>query len=247
MSGAALMDKWDQFPGLLPQVKANLRLIEEVFGSVEVEELFAQPVEEGKIMGWQQEQDEVVSFGPIVPQKDVKLEIAVAEQAQWTVKESVPGHEGEVYPAMKLTLTIAEPSSVRTEQENVRPRLTIEHQMNLARYPYLDKKSGEVKWLGRQGLYDLEEAFGFDPVFTNGSGQAMVPFVTRTGRKVAPKGEGIKRSLNPQFTQAYFTTDGSPNLEWSGKTVWADVDVEKSEQFGDRNRITRFKRAPVSV
>ena len=109
---------------------------------------------------------------------------------------------------MKLTCTIADPSTVRTEQETMRPRLTIEHHMNVARYPYLDKKSGEVKWLGRQGLYDLEEAFGFDPVFTNGDGQPVEPFITRTGRKVAPKGEGIKRSLNPAFTQAYFTTEG---------------------------------------
>ena len=61
------------------------------------------------------------------------------------------------------------------------------------------------------------------------------------------KGEGIKRSLNPAFTQAYFTPEGSPNLEWTGKTVYADIDVERSEQFGDKNRITRFKRAPVSV
>lgn len=240
------MDKWETFHGLLPKIKEDLRQIEAVYGNVEVEELFNQP-EEGQQMVWQEEQDEVISFGPIVAQKDVRLEIAVAEQAQWTVKDSVPGHEGEVYPAMKLTLTIADPSTVRTEQENVRPRLTLEHQMNLARYPYVDKKSGEVKWLGRQGLYDLEEAFGFDPVFTNGSGQTVDAFVTRMGRKVAPKGEGIKRSLNPAFTQAYFTADGSPNLEWSGKTVYADIDVEKSDQFGDRNRIVRFKRAPVSV
>ena len=196
---------------------------------------------------WQDEQDEVVSYGPIVPQKDVKLMIDVAEATVWKVKESVPGHVGEEYPAMKLTCTIADPSTVRTEQETMRPRLTIEHQMNVARYPYLDKKSGEVKWLGRQGLYDLEEAFGFDPVFTNGDGQPVEPLITRTGRKVAPKGEGIKRSLNPAFTQAYFTSDGSPNLEWTGKTVYADIDVERSEQFGDKNRITRFKRVPVSV
>ena len=44
---------------------------------------------------WREEQDEVVSYGPIVPQKDVKLTIDVAEATVWKVKESVPGHVGE--------------------------------------------------------------------------------------------------------------------------------------------------------
>ena len=84
-------------------------------------------------------------------------------------------------------------------------------------------------------------------VFTNGDGQPVEPYITRTGRKVAPKGEGIKRSLNPAFIQAYFTADGHPNLEWAGKVVYADIGVEESEQFGDRNRIQRFKPTPVTV
>ena len=247
------MDKWDDFPGLLPQIKSNLRTIESVFGSVSEAELFDKdvPQKEDALMAWQEEQDDVILTEAVLPQKDVQLRIDVAEPTTWTIKSvangGAPGHEGEPYPAMKLTLAIADPSSVKTAHENARPRLTIEHQMNLARYPYTDKKTGEVKWLGRQSLYDLEEAFGFDPVFTNGEGKAVEPFITRTGRKVAHKGEGIKRSLNPAFTQAYFTTDGNPNLEWGGKIVYADLDIEESVQFGDRNRITRFKRAPVSI
>lgn len=198
-------------------------------------------------MGWQEEQDDVIVTEPILAQKDVKLEIQVAEPEIWTVKDTVPGYEGQQFPAMKLTVQIADPSSVRTEHENARPRLTIEHHLNLARYPYLDKRSGGVKFLGRQSLYDLEEAFGFDPVFTNGEGQSVDPYITRTGRKMAPKGEGIKRQPNPAFMSAYFTPEGNPNLEWGGKIVFADVEVETSEVFGDKNVIRRFKRVPVSV
>ena len=201
-------------------------------------------------MGWRDEQDDQIMSEPILAKRDCKLEITAAESAEWKVKEAskggAPGHEGEVYQAMKLTLLITDPD-IQTEHENARPRLTIEHQLNVAKYPYLDKKSGTVKWLGRANLYELEEAFGFDPIFTNGDGQSVEAYVTRTGRKVAPKGEGIKRQLNPDFTSAYFTTDGVPNLEWAGKTVYADIGVEPSEQFGDRNRVQRFKRTPVSV
>ena len=245
------MDKWETiFPTLTVQTKEDLRQIERMFGTVEDVTLFNHP-EEDDSMAWQQEQDDVIITEPIVAQKDVKLRIDVAESSEWTVKTTgeggAPGHAGETYPVIKLTCTIADPASVRTEHENARPRLTIEHQMNLARYPYLDKKSGEVRWLGRQGLYDLEEAFGFDPVFTNGEGKAVEPYITRTGRKVAPKGEGIKRQPNPAFTAAYFTPEGFPNLEWVGKEVYADIDVELSIQYGDRNRIARFKRVPVTV
>ena len=201
-------------------------------------------------MGWQQEQDDVVVTEPILAKQDCQLEIVSAESAEWTVKASIdggaPGYEGQTFKAMKLTLSITDPN-VQTEHEGARPRLTIEHQMNLDRYPYLDKKSGRVKWLGRANLYELEEAFGFDPIFTNGEGQPVEPYLTRTGRKVAPKGEGIKRSLNPAFTQAYFTPEGNPNLGWAGKQVYADIGVEKDERYGDKNRVQRFKRAPVSV
>src|SRR3990167_2635347 len=130
---------------------------------------------------WQTERDEVVSFGPILPKKGTKLEIVSAESATWTVKAEsaggAPGHEGEAYPAMKLTLTITDPN-VQTEGEHIRPRTTIEHQMNLARYPYASKKTpGEALWMGRTGLYGLEESLGFDPVFVNGSGHPVEPFI----------------------------------------------------------------------
>lgn len=201
-------------------------------------------------MPWQSDSDEVVLTEPILAKKDCKVEIVAAEATEWKVKEAskggAPGHEGEVYKAMKLTITITD-ENVQTEHEGSRPRLTLEHQCNVDKYPYLDKKSGTVKWLGRANLYELEEAFGFDPVFTNGEGKTVEPYIGRTGRKMAPKGEGIKRSFNPAFTSAYFTSEGSPNLEWAGKTVYADIGVEESEQYGAKNRIQRFKKAPISV
>ena len=218
-----------------------------------VKVVFGPLQEEGTAMaGWRDEQDTVEVFEPIVAKQDCKLEIVSAESAEWTVKAAAdggaPGYEGQPFKAMKLTLNITDPN-VQTEHEGARPRLTLEHQMNLDRYPILDKKTGGMRWMGRANLYELEEAFGFDPVFTNGEGQAVEPFITQTGRKVAPRGEGIKRSLNPAFTAAYFTPDGSPNLEFAGKTVYADIVVERDDtgRYGDKNRVQRFKRAPVSV
>ena len=248
-----MMDKWDTVPGLTPQVKADLREMERTFGQGEGSTLFEELTagEEGRTMSrWQEEQDEVIVIEPILPKKDCRVEIGAAETAEWTVNATsdggAPGYEGQTFPAMKLTVTITD-ESIQTEHENARPRLTIEHQLNLARYPYLDKKSGTVRFLGRQHLFDLEEALGFDPVFTNGEGQSVEPYITRTGRKVAPKGEGIKRQPNPAFLSAYFHPDGSPTLEWNGKTVYTDIEIEANERYGDRNRIVRFKRAPVSV
>ena len=197
-------------------------------------------------MSWQEDADEIVQVEPIVAKKDCKVEVTAAESATWKVKDTVPGHGGEEYRAMKLTLLITDPD-VQTEHEGSRPRLTLDHQLNLDRYPYLDKKSGTVKMLGRNNLYDLEEALGFDPMFQDAAGNPIEPFVTRTGRKVAPKGEGNKRVLNPAFLSAYFTGDGAPNLEWAGKTLYADIGVERSEQYGDKNTILRFKRPPVTV
>jgi len=162
-------------------------------------------------MSWQQESDEVVSFGPILPKKGVKLEIVSAESAAWTVKSEdkggASGHEGEAYPAMKLTLTITD-TNIQTEGEHIKPRTTLEYQTNLARYPYADKKNpGAVQWMGRTGLYGLETSLGFDPLYINASGQPVEPFIAKDGRKLAPKGEGIKRQLNPAFMSAFFTAE----------------------------------------
>ena len=201
--------------------------------------------------GWNEESDDVIVTEPIVAKKDCKLEIVAAETTEWKVKEAskggAPGYEGQAFQPMKLTLSITD-EDIQTEHEGAKARLVIEHQFNLAKYPYLEKKSGTVKWMGRQALYDLEEAFGFEPLFTDAQGQKVEPYLTRSGRKVAPKSvEGAKRKLNPEFIAAYFTAEMVPNLEWAGKTVYADVDVERSEQFGDKNVIKRFKATPVTV
>lgn len=202
-------------------------------------------------MSWQDEQDEVVITEPIQAKKDCKVQIAAVESTTWTVKPAdkggAPGYEGQEFQAAKMTLTIID-ENVQTEHEGSRPRLTIEHQFNIAKYPYLDKKTGTVRFMGRQHLYDLEEAFGFEPVFVDGEDNPVEPYLTRSGRKVAPKNvEGVSRKLNPAFLSAYFTSDGHPNLEWAGKVVYADVEVERSEQYGDKNVIKRFKVAPVLV
>ena len=200
-------------------------------------------------MSWQNEYEDVQLTEPIQPKKDCLVQIAAAEGASWTVKPAseggAPGFEGQVFPAMKLTVLITDPN-VETEHEGSRVRRTIEHRLNLDRYPFKDK-NGAVGWMGKQGLYELEEALGFPPVYVNAELQPVEPFITRTGRKAAPRGEGIKRQLNQDFLRAYFTPEGNPNLEWAGKNLAADIEIQRDDRYGDRNRIVRFKPVPVNV
>lgn len=226
-------------PLALPECVAQIR---EVFGEVE-----QVSQEEWQQMNWQDEADPVELVEPILAKKDCKLRIDFVEPIQWTVKAHVPGHAGEVYPALKVTHTIID-QDVQTEHEGSRIKAVFETQFNLQRYPYLDKKSGSVKWLGRASLYELEEAFGFDPVYLDAEGQPVEPFISRTGRKLAPKGEGITRRLNLAFTGAYFESPEQPKRDaWINKEVYADVEVEESEQYGNKNSIKRYKPAPVQV
>lgn len=198
-------------------------------------------------MAWNDEGDAVQFSEPIQPKKDCRLEVSFAEPASWKVKEHVPGYAGQEFKAAKLTLRITD-EQIETEHAGGKPKLTIEHQFNVDRYPYLNKKTGEVGWMGRQALFELEEAFGFDPVFTDAGGVKVEPFISKTGRKMAPKGNGIQRVFNPEFASAYFHPNGTINPDnWVGKTVYADVEVEKSDQYGDKNVIKRFKRAPALV
>lgn len=202
-----------------------------------------------------QEKDDVQFSEPIQAQKGVRMGIAFVEKSEWEVKEkskwtseglqSMQPHVGKKFPAVKVTLQISD-DSVATEHEGATPRMTVEDQFNIVRFPYPDKNTGELKWLGRQKLYQLEEAFGFDPVYEVG-GRQVEPFITRTGRKAPPKIDGVQRTLNPDFFNAYFEEDGTPKVDnWIGKTVFADIGLVKSEQFGDKNEIQRYVK-PAEV
>lgn len=191
----------------------------------------------GKIL---EERDDVQFVEPVVPQKDVKMKVGFAEAAKW--KSKVDGAE---YEAIKLTLSIDD-ASVRTQHADAKPRRTIEDQFNLVRYPYADKNTGETKWMNRNKLFEIETAFGFEPSFVDGSGNQIEAYVTKNGNKVAPKVEGVKRILNQDFFDAYFTEDGTPKMEnWAEKVVYADIDLQTSEKFGDKNVISRYKKAPL--
>jgi len=195
-------------------------------------------------MPWQDEADDIQFSGPIKPKKGCKVRIDNVASSVWTVKEGVEGHEGDTTPAIKVMCTIID--DVEVEQEGTKPKMNVDFITNLARHPYLSKKTGEVEFMGRAGLYGIEEAFGFDPVFKNALGEVVEPFISsRTGRKSAPKGvEGVKRVLNPDFHAAYFNGD-EPSAEWTGKEVYANIDIERSEQYGDKNVIRRFVVAPT--
>jgi hypothetical protein len=189
------------------------------------------------------EGDDIRFSEPILAQKGVKVKIGFAERTEWEAKTKGVKN-GQKYDACKLTLTIDD-KSVKTEHADASPRLTIEDQFNIVSFPYEDKQTGEVRKLGRDKLYQLEEAFGFEPIFKVGD-QVVPPYVTKNGKKVAPKLEGVKRIPNPDFFNAYFSSAGDPIVDsWVDKTIYADIKLEQSEQFGSRNSIARYVKTPA--
>lgn len=186
-----------------------------------------------------EEEDNVQFSEPILAQKNVKAKISFVEKTTWKNKV-----DGQAYDACKLTIQITD-ESVKTEHADSKPKLVIEDQFNIVQYPYIDKKTGEIKKLGKQKLYQLEQAFGFDPVFKV-NGEVVAPFVTKNGNKVAPKIDGVKHVINPDFFNAYFTSNGEPAIDnWLDKNLCVDIEVEHSEQFGSKNVIARYLKANV--
>lgn len=204
------------------------------------------------------ETDDVQFSEPILAQKAVRCGISFVEKVEWEVKEkkdwtpeqlsTMAALIGKKFDACKLTVSISD-DSIRTEHEGAKPKLTIEDQFNIEQYPFPDKKTGDLRKMGKQKLYELEQAFGFDPIFQV-DGQKVEPHITKTGNKVAPKldGKTVQRVINPDFFQAYFDENGEPIKDnWIGKTIYCDIAVEKSEKYGDKNVIARYTKAPVSA
>lgn len=203
-------------------------------------------------MTWNDDSDAVQFSEPILAKKDVKVRIDFAEPAEWEVKvkdkwsdadrEAMREFVGKKFKAMGLNLTITD-SDVKTEHADAKPKVSLTTQLNLDKYPF--PKDGTVQYMGRQGLYDLQGALGFDPVFVV-NGRQVEPYITKTGNKVAPKIEGVKQVINPDFFSAYFNPDGTVNpTNWIDKVIYVDVELERNEQYGDRNNVTRFKRRPI--
>ena len=199
-------------------------------------------------MNNQMERDEVQFREPIVEQKDVKARIDFAEPTEWKPKDAVKALDGDIaqsYKAAKLTLMI-EDDTVKTEHADARPKLIVEDQFNVQKYPYIDKKAGGIKWMNRGKLFDLEHAFGFDPCFVDKDGNAVEPFISRTGSKLAPKIEGVARVLNQDFLGVYFNPDMTVNpTNWIGKKVLIDVGVDNNETYGAKNIVNRYKKVAV--
>ena len=196
------------------------------------------------------EQEDVVFSEPIIAQKGVRLGIGFAAHTLWEAKTNGL-KDGRKFDACKLTLNISD-DSVKTEHADSKPRMTIEDQFNVEQFPYEDKKTGEKRMLGRTKLYQLEQVFGFEPLFMVNN-ERVEPFITKAGNKVAPKIEGVKRVINHDFFNAYFKVVDNelggvkaiPVLDnWIGKVVYADVEVQEDEKFGAKNTIARFVKAP---
>jgi len=190
-----------------------------------------------------EELDDIQFSEPILAQEGVRLGVSFAKKIQWEAKTNGIKN-GFKFDACKLTLTISD-DSIRTEHADAKPRLTIEDQFNIEAFPYEDKKTGAVKKLGKTKLYQLEQAFGFEPVFKV-NGEVVPPFITKSGNKVAPKIEGVKRVINPDFMDNYFSSEGVPNMNnWENKVIYADIELEESEKFGAKNVIAKYVKAPV--
>jgi hypothetical protein len=194
-----------------------------------------------------EEADDVQFSEPILAQKGVRCGVSFAEKTEW--EEKTKGvKNGIKKDACKLTLQISD-DSVRTEHADAKPKLTVEDAFNIQTFIYEDKKTGEPKKLGRQKLFQLESCMGFDPCFQV-DGKAVEPFVTKAGNKVAPKiqGKEVKRVVNPDFFNAYFDENGNPKTDnWIGKTIYADIEVEESVQYGNKNVIARYVKAPLAI
>lgn len=190
-------------------------------------------------MTFQDERDEVPYYEPILAKKKAKVKIQFAEPATWTVKDKVIGYAGQEKKACKLNVLIID-QDVRCEHADAKPRRQFDDQFNVEKYPYMDK-TGEVKFMNRGKLFDFETAFGFEACFVDKNGAKVEAHVTKSGNKVAPKGEGIARVLNPDFVAAYLHADGTVNpTNWIDKELLADIDVEESEQYGNKNIATRY-------
>lgn len=191
------------------------------------------------------ERDEVQFREPVLEQKNVKARISFAESTEWRPKEAVRALDSTLqdsYKACKLSVILTD-DSLRTEHADALPKLVIDDQFNVVKYPYLNKKTGGVSFLSREKLFALESAFGFDPVFVDADGNEVEPFITRNGNKVAPKLPGVARVLNPSFVSSYFNEDMTVNpTNWIDKVILVDVGVETNEQFGNKNTIQRYKK-----
>ena len=191
-------------------------------------------------MGLRDEQRTPDVYENILEKKDCKIRIEGASLHDWTPKEATGVTEKT--RAMKLEITITD-DNVQTENSDAKPARKIDDYINLAPHPYVNK-DGEKAMLRPNKVYQLQRAFGFDPLFVDDEGSPVEPKITKTGNKVCPAGAHEK--LNPDFLDAYFDESDEPKFgSFEGKEIIAHVGVGKgTAEFGPRNEIKAYK-APV--
>jgi len=195
-------------------------------------------------MGFQDEQDDVVFTEPVQAKVDVKMKVFFVETSKWVAKPEAKEFAGLEYKALKVTYKIDDKNVVKEHEDSITK--LVEDQINLEKYPFADKETGTVRFMGRNKLYQLERALGFDPWFVDAQGNPIPPIVTKAGNKRGPK--GAKQMINPDFFQAYFNPDGTPKVDnWLEKVVYADLTLRKSEQYGDKNEVKKYKPVPDTV
>ena len=197
-------------------------------------------------MGLRNQQGEkIVPSEPIQPKKECAIQFVDVEGTVWTAKEGAGEFAGKDFGAMKVQVSIVD-KDISTENPDAKPKLVFDDVFNIETYPYEDKKTGSVRWMSPNKLYQLQEAFGFETVYKDSQGNVLEPRVSKAGKKYAPKGEDVHRHLNQDFLDAYFDSNDKPVvLNWVNKTIKCNIDYKKQsqddeEQYGKKNTVSSY-------
>lgn len=185
-------------------------------------------------------------YEAIKPKKDCRIEILNAEMGKsWRHKIEVPA-SGYKVPGetrvMKLTIQITD-ELVETENRDAKPRRKLDDMVILEPHPYVDK-NGVQQSMKLEKLFQLQQFLGFEPRFVNQFGQDVEAHVTKTGRKVCPKGASI--AFQPAFLDAYFDANEEPrfeawmNLEGTASIGYKKQTEEETLQYGLKNEVKGY-------
>lgn len=188
-------------------------------------------------MGMQDVSVKATSFEPVISPLDrceLTIQDAVRHDWKWRTEE------GKTTLGIMVTLNVTDPSA-RCENSDAKPG-QIKEYINLEVHPS-QAEGKKATYISK--AMSLMEALGFEPQFLDAEGNVSEGVVTRTGRKVAPKGGHTR--YNPDFIEAFFqkAEDGQEEPKfgvWSGLKVYAKLGIEKSEQYGDKNKVLMFLR-----
>lgn len=174
-----------------------------------------------------------VAREPIVePLEDCDLAIRDAVRHDWKRAD------GSKTLAMKVTLDVVDPRA-KCANVDAKPKQITDY-INLEVHPS-QAEGKKATYIGK--ALGLMRALGFEPTYVDDAGNEVEPKITRSGNKVAPEGSSTR--FNKAFIEAYFTNDDdgqqSPKFGvWADVKVRANLKVEESEEYGDKNAVVKY-------